>query len=91
MQHTVTSIYAEVCMLKSIYSEEYKAVIDVLVAERKKAGITQVQLAKELGKPQSFISKIENRERRLDIVEFFHVCRAMKKDIAELLKLAGVC
>lgn len=78
-------------MVKSIYSEEYKSVIDALVAERKLAGITQSQLASKLGKPQSFVSKIESRERRLDIVEFFHICRAMGTDGVEILQAAGVC
>ena len=77
--------------MKSIYYEEYKAVVDVLIAERKRAGMTQVQLANKLGKPQSFVSKTESRERRLDIVEFFHICRAMEKDGVELLQKAGIC
>lgn len=77
--------------MKSIYSEEYKAVIDGLIAERKRVGMTQVQLASKLGRPQSFVSKTESRERRLDIVEFFHICRAMGKDGVEILQAAGVC
>lgn len=77
--------------MKSIYSKEYKAVIDGLIAERKRLGMTQVQLASKLGRPQSFVSKTESRERRLDIVEFFHICRAMGKDGVEVLQAAGVC
>ena len=77
--------------MKSIYSEEYKAVVDVLIAERKRLGMTQVQLANKLGKPQSFVSKTEGRERRLDIVEFFHICRAMETNGVDLLQRAGVC
>ncbi|MCT4627319.1 helix-turn-helix transcriptional regulator [Halodesulfovibrio sp.] len=77
--------------MKSIYLKEYKAIIDALVAERKKAGITQTELAHKLGKPQSFISKTENKERRLDIVEFFHICRAIEKNGVEILQAAGIC
>jgi transcriptional regulator with XRE-family HTH domain len=77
--------------MKSIYLKEYKAIIDALVAERKKAGITQTELAHKLGKPQSFISKTENNERRLDIVEFFHICRAIEKNGVEILQAAGIC
>lgn len=77
--------------MKSIYLKEYKAIIDALVAERKKAGITQTELAHKLGKPQSFISKTENKERRLDIVEFFHICRAIEKNGVEILQAAGFC
>ena len=77
--------------MKSIYSAEYKAVIDRVVAERKRRGITQVQLAETLGRPQSFVSKTESRERRLDIVEFFQICRAMEANGVELLRQAGIC
>lgn len=76
--------------MKSIYSKEYEAVIKELVAARKYAGITQVQLAEKLGKPQSFVSKTENRERRLDIVEFFHICRAINADGVEVLRKASI-
>lgn len=76
--------------MKSIYSKEYEAVIMELIAARKNAGVTQVQLAEKLGKPQSFVSKTENRERRLDIVEFFHICRAIKADGVEVLRKASI-
>lgn len=76
--------------MKSIYSREYEAVISALVDARKAAEVTQVQLAEKLGKPQSYVSKIENRERRLDIVEFFHICRAIGADGVEVLRVAGV-
>ena len=76
--------------MKSIYSKDYEAVISALVAARKAAGVTQVQLAEKLGKPQSYVSKIENRERRLDIVEFFHICRAINADALGTLRKAGM-
>ena len=76
--------------MKSIYSREYEAVISALVDARKAAEVTQVQLAEKLGKPQSYVSKIENRERRLDIVEFFHICRAIGADGVGVLRVAGL-
>ena len=52
---------------------------------RHAAGLTQVQLAKKLGRPQSFISKVEQGERRLDVIEFLEVARALKTDPRRLL------
>ena len=47
----------------------------MLKVRRIKLKITQAQLAQVLGKPQSFVSKIESGERRLDIIEFVHIAR----------------
>lgn len=48
--------------------------------------MTQEELARRLKRPQSFVSKYENGERRLDIVEFLHVTRAIGVDPVELLR-----
>ena len=58
---------------KSIYSERYTAFREALIEARKAAGITQQHLADKLGKPQSFVAKYENGERRLDMIEFMTV------------------
>nr|WP_208407413.1 helix-turn-helix transcriptional regulator [Amycolatopsis granulosa] len=44
---------------------------------RKEAGLTQVQVAERLGVPQSFVSKYETGERRLDVIELIKVCRTL--------------
>jgi DNA-binding XRE family transcriptional regulator len=62
---------------KSIYDEEYRTLIDALKVARKAAGLTQQDLADKLGRPQSFLAKVEGYERRLDVVEFLHLCRAI--------------
>lgn len=49
----------------------------MLVRERKKRRLTQVALAKKLRRPQSFVSNYENGERRIDLVEFMAVARAI--------------
>ena len=54
---------------KSIYTDEYAAVLRLLKAVRKKSGVTQVDLAERLGQTQSFVSKVERGDRRLDIVQ----------------------
>lgn len=56
-------------MGESIYSREYKLFIERLRNVRLEAGLTQVQAAQKLRKPQSYVSKIERGERRLDVVE----------------------
>ena len=54
---------------KSIYTDEYGFVLSLLKAARKKSGVTQVDLAERLGQTQSFVSKVERGDRRLDIVQ----------------------
>jgi transcriptional regulator with XRE-family HTH domain len=75
--------------LKSLRSREHRAVIAVLVTARKAAGLTQVELAKRLRKPQSYVSKYETGERRLDVPEFIRVCRCLKADPAVLIDQIG--
>lgn len=66
--------------MTSVYSTEYQMVIKVLREARVAGHITQEELGKALGRPQSFIAKVENGERRLDIVEFVHLCRLVNID-----------
>ncbi|CZU55934.1 helix-turn-helix transcriptional regulator [Enterobacter hormaechei] len=72
--------------MASVYSEEYQRVINALKKARKDKGITQAQLAEALGKPQSFIAKVESGERRLDVVEFVHLARLLEINFDQLLK-----
>jgi transcriptional regulator with XRE-family HTH domain len=58
-------------------ARRHTALRNQLVQARKGAELTQVQLAKRLRKPQSYVSKYENGERRLDVAEFIEVCRAI--------------
>jgi transcriptional regulator with XRE-family HTH domain len=73
-------------MQKSLKSAEYARLIELLVAVRHGAGIRQHALAKKLGKPQSFIAKYEGGERRLDIVEFIAIARALGADPIKLFR-----
>jgi transcriptional regulator with XRE-family HTH domain len=63
--------------LRSLHTPQYEKYVAVLVAARSRAGITQQELAKRLGKPQSYVSKYERRERRLDVPEFIAIAQAM--------------
>lgn len=67
-------------MTKSIYDDEYRRLIGLLRSERQAAGLTQQQVADRMGRPQSFVAKVEGCERRLDVVEFLHICRAIGVD-----------
>ena len=73
-------------MQKSLKSAEYARLIAMLVAVRKDAGIRQQPLAKKLGKPQSFIAKYEGGERRIDVVEFIAIARALDADPIKLFR-----
>ena len=56
--------------MKSIYDEDYIEIITRLRIIRTSKNITQLDLANKMGKTQSFVSKIESCERRLDVIEF---------------------
>jgi|CXWL01.1.fsa_nt_gi transcriptional regulator with XRE-family HTH domain len=67
-------------MPRSLFTDAYDAFRDTLIVVRKDAGVTQVDLAARLGKPQQFVSKYERGDRRVDLVEFIAVCRALRVD-----------
>lgn len=73
-------------MEKSIYSAEYQRLCALLRQLREEAGLTQVQVAAELGEPQSFVSKYESGERRLDVIELKHVAQALKVTVWVVLE-----
>lgn len=66
--------------MKTIFSDEYKLVLRQLIDARKDAGFSQSQLAEKLQKPQSFVSKYERAERRLDIVELVKISKLLEID-----------
>ena len=72
-------------MQKTIYSQQYQRLCELLIEARRKAGLTQVEVAERLGKPQSFVAKYEGGERRLDVVEFVAVARALELDPKALI------
>jgi transcriptional regulator with XRE-family HTH domain len=69
-------------MDKSIASQDYRVFLRELRAARKRSGLTQVELAAKIGETQSFVSKCERGERRLDIVEVRAICRAFGSTLA---------
>lgn len=64
-------------MDKSIFSQDYTLFLSLLRDARKKAGLTQEQVADRLQQTQSFVSKCERGERRIDIIELLAFCQAI--------------
>ena len=62
---------------KSVHSASQLAFCQLMIEARRKADLTQHELAKRLKKPQSFVAKYEGGERRIDVVEFIALCRAL--------------
>lgn len=71
---------------KSVHSVGQAALCALLIEARDRAGLTQQQLAKRLGRHQSFIAKYEGGERRIDVLEFLTITRAIGADPVRLLK-----
>ncbi len=63
-------------------------IINWLVAQRNLAGKTQKQLSDDLKKTQSFVSKYETFQKKLDLSEFIEICRVLKCDPSEVLRSA---
>lgn len=76
-------------MKKSVYSEPYSVFAALLVAARKRTGMRQIELAQNLNKPQSFVSKFECGERRLDVIEFLTITDALSADPLAILAEAS--
>jgi len=65
---------------KTIYSEQSRCLQSRIVSLREKAGLTQRELAQKLRRERSLVGRLELGERRLDIVEFYWVCKACDAD-----------
>lgn len=71
-------------MPKTIFTGANKIVVEALRQARLAAGLTQDQLAARIGKDQSHISLIEGSQRRLDVVEFREIAKALGRDPVEM-------
>ena len=74
-------LYDILNMSKSIYGVEYKKVVTNLRKARLESGFKQEDVAQKLNKPQSYVSKIERGERRIDVVELKAFARLYKKSL----------
>ena len=57
--------------------EDHKAVGQILAMARKEKGVTQVEMARRLNKPQSFVSSYESGQRRVDVLELLKIAQAL--------------
>jgi transcriptional regulator with XRE-family HTH domain len=71
--------------MDTLHSNEYRAIVQRLILARQKMGFTQVEVAKKLKKGQSYISKIENCQQRIDALELKELAALYKTDISKLL------
>jgi ribosome-binding protein aMBF1 (putative translation factor) len=71
---------------KSVFTNKYKVFREALIKAREAAGITQRELSKKLSRPQSFVSKYERGERRLDVVEFLEVTKVLGIDPSDIVE-----
>jgi transcriptional regulator with XRE-family HTH domain len=62
---------------KSAFSPQYQGIIDRLIDRRRELDMTQAELGAAYGEDQSFISRVERRQRRIDVYEFVRFCRAL--------------
>ena len=72
-------------MRKTLGSPDHERFLELLVKTRRDAGLTQHAVAERVERPQSFVAKYENGERRLDVLEFVSVARALGVDPVALL------
>ena len=63
---------------KSEFEISYIEIVESLVARRHELGMTQAELATSYGEDQSFISRVERRQRRIDVYEYLRFCRALQ-------------
>jgi ribosome-binding protein aMBF1 (putative translation factor) len=73
-------------MAKAKFSAAYDHLRVLLVQARERAGLRQEDVARRLKRPQSYVSKIELGERRLDVVEYIEFARAVKADAIRILR-----
>ena len=73
-------------MIKSIYTKEYAYFVERLRKARIEAGLTQVQVAKKLGRPQSHISNVESGQQRVDVIELQRFAKIYRKNVEYFIK-----
>lgn len=73
-------------MPKSVFGGAHRHLVETLAAARRRSGLTQRALAAKLGKDQSFISIIEGGQRRVDVIEFFAIARALGESPVKLIR-----
>jgi len=76
-------------MEKNLYTQRQLRLQELLRELRQNANLTQGEVAARLERPQSFVSKYESGERRLDILELWDVCQALEISLEMFVKALG--
>lgn len=71
-------------MTKTVFTGAHTHLVDVLKKARKKAKLSQAELGRRVGKDQKFISLIEKSQRRVDVLEFYALAKALRLSPVEL-------
>jgi transcriptional regulator with XRE-family HTH domain len=78
-------------LVKTLGTNQHKALVAALIVAREAAGMTQTQLADALGEYQSFVARLESGERRIDVIEFIRLSRVIGFNAEEILrKISGI-
>lgn len=73
-------------MKKSVHTKEYAVFVDRMKKARLETGLTQAEVAKKIGRPQSHISNVESGQQRVDVIELKRFAKIYSKDINYFLK-----
>lgn len=73
-------------MEKTLTSDAHAKLVRMLIQKRESVGITQAELANKLGEYQSFVARLESGQRRIDVVEFLTLARALEFDAASFIE-----
>ena len=72
-------------MEKTIYTAEYARLLELLRETREQASVTQTELAERIGRSQSFVTKFERGDRRLDAIQLRTICQALGTDLVSFV------
>ena len=73
-------------MVNSVHTKRYRTLLQALIEARKAKKLSQADLAEMLGRVQTFVSKYERGERRLDVIEFIEVAEILDMDIVKIIR-----
>jgi DNA-binding transcriptional regulator YiaG len=75
-----------ICVTKSVFTKEYQLFLCLLIDLREQKGLSQRELSKKLKRVQTYVSKYERGERRLDVVEFLEIVKTLEGNPHTIIK-----
>ena len=86
LEYNAMEYYTNNVMPRAIYTKDHNAIVERLKKARIEAGLGQVEVAKKLGKTQSYLSKIESGQRRFDVLQLKEFAKIYKKPLDFFVK-----